>query len=159
MRRNTPQIGVAKDIPVAVRHQILQDNRGHYELCADGAPWVQFLRQGARQEMCRMGNPAMRWWRSMDKCSNVATALTSSWARSPAMMSRWRPERERIGTLHAGADLSGFARNWRLTPQPPLQLRGYAATWRGGAGKTSTLFSPSPRSIAKQCGVGEGVRG
>ena len=46
-----------------------------------------------------------------------------------------------------------------LTPQPPLQLRGYAARGEGEPERASSLAPPSPRSIAKQCGAGEGGRG
>ncbi len=43
-------------------------------------------------------------------------------------------------------------------PRETVFAYAYGATWRGEPEETR-LFSPSPRSIAKQCGVGEGVRG
>ena len=55
--------------------------------------------------------------------------------------------------------VKGAAQPANVAPQPPSptsRLRRYVE--RGEPEKT-TLFSPSPRSIAEQCGVGEGVRG
>jgi hypothetical protein len=50
----------------------------------------------------------------------------------------------------------------QFAPHPPNPLSNSAPTalrGEGGAGQTSRLFSPSPRSIAEQCEVGEGGRG
>jgi hypothetical protein len=97
------------------------------------APWA---RVG-----CHISPRAQRAWRSRRSDAAVTTGSRggSSNGDSGSRADSCVPNGARAAV---GMRRPSGTRASHLTPQPPLQLRAYGATWRGGAGQTFEALFP-----------------